>query len=271
MRYGQLVIGPAGSGKSTYTSTIQKHCKDLRRLTYCANLDPAAEYFDYDVAVDVRDLISVEDVFEELNYGPNGGLIYCMEYLLENISWLTEEIGDYEDDYWIFDCPGQIELYSHSTIVREIVEHLERMDFRICAVYLLDSQFIQDPSKFFGGCLSSMSAMIRLELPHVNILNKMDIIGSGIRKKELESFLAPDPRLISEELSNVTERCRKLNEAIADLVDSYSLVSFIPLNREDPESVYQVLHHIDFAIQYGENLEPKETLYCVCLFEFIYS
>jgi hypothetical protein len=29
-----------------------------------------------------------------------------IRYLLENISWLTEEIGDYEDDYWIFDCPG---------------------------------------------------------------------------------------------------------------------------------------------------------------------
>jgi GPN-loop GTPase len=29
--------------------------------------------------VDIRDLISVEDVMEELGYGPNGGLVYCME------------------------------------------------------------------------------------------------------------------------------------------------------------------------------------------------
>lgn len=28
---------------------------------------------------DIRDLISVEDVMEELGYGPNGGLVYCME------------------------------------------------------------------------------------------------------------------------------------------------------------------------------------------------
>ena len=37
-----------------------------------ANLDPAAESFDYSLAFDIRDLISVEDVMEELDLGPNG-------------------------------------------------------------------------------------------------------------------------------------------------------------------------------------------------------
>lgn len=52
------------------------------------NLDPAAEVFKYQCDVDVRDLISLEDVMEEMNYGPNGGLVYCMEYLIDNIDWL---------------------------------------------------------------------------------------------------------------------------------------------------------------------------------------
>mgnify|MGYP002776780065 CR=1 FL=1 len=30
--------------------------------------------------IDIRELISLEDVMEELQLGPNGGLIYCMEY-----------------------------------------------------------------------------------------------------------------------------------------------------------------------------------------------
>jgi hypothetical protein len=29
--------------------------------------------------IDIRDLITLEDVMEELDYGPNGGLIYCLE------------------------------------------------------------------------------------------------------------------------------------------------------------------------------------------------
>lgn len=35
------------------------------------------------------------------------------------------------------------------------------------------------------------------------------------------------------------------------------MVNFIPLNNTDPESVESLLLHIDNAIQYGEDLEPK--------------
>ena len=58
--------------------------------------------------VDIRDLISLEDVMEELELGPNGGLMYCMEYLLQNLDWLEEEIDtEWEDEYVIIDCPGR--------------------------------------------------------------------------------------------------------------------------------------------------------------------
>ena len=67
----------------------------------------------------------------EENYGPNGGLVYCMEYrrqrqtsgrlfgcvfsrcltrgfryLVNHLDWLEDELGDYADDYLIVDCPG---------------------------------------------------------------------------------------------------------------------------------------------------------------------
>lgn len=43
------------------------------------NLDPAAESFQYEPSIDIKDLISLEDVMGELGYGPNGGLVYCFE------------------------------------------------------------------------------------------------------------------------------------------------------------------------------------------------
>lgn len=55
---------------------------------------------------DIKDLISLEDVMEELGYGPNGGLLYCMEYLLKHLAWLDDELGTVDDDYFIIDCPG---------------------------------------------------------------------------------------------------------------------------------------------------------------------
>ena len=64
------------------------------RAVHVVNLDPAAEHFRYPVAADIRDLVPLEDVMSELRLGPNGGLIYAMEYLVDNIDWLESELDD---------------------------------------------------------------------------------------------------------------------------------------------------------------------------------
>ena len=38
----------------------------------CNDADPAAEEFNYPVAFDIRDLVPLEDVMDELKLGPNG-------------------------------------------------------------------------------------------------------------------------------------------------------------------------------------------------------
>lgn len=50
-----------------------------------------------------------------------------MEYLEENLDdWLGEELESFgEDDYLIFDCPGQIELYSNSNVFRAFTLYLQ--------------------------------------------------------------------------------------------------------------------------------------------------
>ncbi|CAG8579676.1 15486_t:CDS:2 [Acaulospora morrowiae] len=253
-------MGPAGSGKSTYCATVMTHCQSVGRSVHLMNLDPAAEKFEYEPTIDIRDLITLEDVMEELQYGPNGGLIYCLEFLLNDMDWLEEELGEYEDDYLIIDCPGQIELYTHFPIMRRICDCLQRLNFRICGVYLLESQFIQDKSKFFAGVLSATSAMISLEIPHINLLSKMDLLGK-VKKKELERYFDPDPLLLEEEANTSTNpKFHDLNRAIVQLIDDYNMVSFLPLNITDEDSVAAVMSHIDNALQFGEDQEPKEPL-----------
>lgn len=48
---------------------------------------------------------------DELKYGPNGGLLYALEFLADNEDWLREKLGDFDDDYLIIDCPGQVRTY----------------------------------------------------------------------------------------------------------------------------------------------------------------
>ena len=79
MRYATLVTGPAGAGKSTFCASLITHAQTIGRRIHLVNLDPAAERFEYTPAVDIKDLINLQDVMEELEFGPNGGLIYCFE------------------------------------------------------------------------------------------------------------------------------------------------------------------------------------------------
>ncbi|EMD41067.1 hypothetical protein CERSUDRAFT_149714 [Gelatoporia subvermispora B] len=275
MRYAVLVTGPAGAGKSTFCSSLMTHLHTAKRSAHLVNLDPAAESGEYEPAIDIRDLISLPDVMEELGYGPNGGLVYCFEYLLQNMDWLDEELGGYEDDYLIFDCPGQIELYTHHPFLPTLARHLIRLGMRVSATYLIESQFMEDKYKFFSGVLSAMSAMVNLEVPWINIMSKMDLVTTssedaasgrnGVRtKKDISRFLDPDPLLLvsapgsREERTERNSKFHALNRAIVQLIEDHPLVSFLPLDLTNPDSIETVLSHIDYTMQYGEDEEPRE-------------
>jgi hypothetical protein len=243
------------------------------------NLDPAAEEFAHEPDLDIKDLISLEDVMEEMGLGPNGGLIYCFEFLLENLDFLTEAIDPLSEEYLIIiDMPGQIELYTHIPILPALVRHLTRtgaLDVRLCAAYLLEATFVVDRAKFFAGTLSAMSAMIMLEIPHVNILSKMDLVKGQVGKRELKRFLDPDASLLDddpvegeEDDGNVAPgdvqtlmrgaSFKRLNKAVAGLIDSFGMVSYLKLDVQDEDSVGGILSYIDDAIQFHESQEPKE-------------
>jgi len=150
------------------------------------------------------------------------------------MDWLEEELGGYDDDYLIFDCPGQIELYTHHPFLPTLVQNLSRIGMRTCAVYLLESQFMEDRYKFFSGVLSAMSAMVNLEIPWINIMSKMDLVTentddpsggarNGIRgRKNIARYLDPDPLLLAtargQEANASNPRFHALNQAIVQLV-----------------------------------------------------
>lgn len=239
-----------------------QHGIDTKRTIEVVNLDPAAEHFEYQPVVDVRELIHVEDTMqdEELHFGPNGGLVFCIEYLAENSDWLHERLGEQEDDYILFDCPGQIELYTHLTAMRKLIRMLQNWNFNICSVFLVDVQFMTDGAKFLSGTMSALSVMVNLELPHLNILSKMDLLGKAARR-QLDRFLEPDSHAIMGDIeansNRFNEKHRKLTEAIGKLIEDYSLVRFTPLNLKDQESISDVLITIDNILQYGEDLDVK--------------
>lgn len=275
-KFGVLVMGPAGAGKTTFSNSLIQHLQSTRRSCFYVNLDPAAENFAYQPDLDIRELITLEDVMEELGLGPNGGLIYCFEFLLQNLEFLSEALDPLSEEYLIiFDMPGQIELYTHVPLLPSLTQFLSRqgpLNINLCAAYLLESTFVVDKAKFFAGTLSAMSAMLMLEIPHVNILSKMDQVREMVSRRELRRFANVDVQLLQndEEDASVSANpmapdalmsggsFKQLNRAVAQLIDDFSMVSFLQLDVSDEDSVAGILSHIDDAIQYHEAQEPRE-------------
>lgn len=275
-KFGVLVMGPAGAGKTTFCTALIQHLQNTRRSCFYVNLDPAAETFSYEPDLDIRELITLEDVMEELGLGPNGGLMYCFEFLLQNLDFLNEALDPLSEEYLIiFDMPGQIELYTHVPLLPSLVQYLSRagpLNISLCAAYLMESTFVVDRAKFFAGTLSAMSAMILLEMPHVNILSKMDQVKGLVGKRELKRFTSVDVDLLNDEQEEEETPAepsatgellsggsfKRLNRAVAQLIDDFSMVSFLKLNSQDEDSIAGVLSYIDDAIQYHEAQEPRE-------------
>jgi GPN-loop GTPase len=247
---------------------------------------------------------------EELGLGPNGALIYSMEYLLDHLDWLRDELDNNfgDDDYLLLDCPGQIELYTHIPVQRRILDAISSWGYAgsIVSVFCLDAAFLIDASKFLSGSLLSLSAMIALELPHVTVLTKCDLMdereidrilsyGSATHiwnlEQDRQSLMAVTadtitetsadaassaqviigdgddsadrPRTTHEELQRLRmlERRRlqrhRLSEGISGLLDDWQMVSFLPLNLKDEESIEHVFATVSHCIQYGEDLEVR--------------
>ena len=78
---------------------------------------------------------------------------------------------------------GQIELYTHIPVMRQLADKLQNWNFRLCGVFLLDAQFLLEPSKFVSGMMTALSTMVNLELPHVNIMSKLDLLSKKDKKQ----------------------------------------------------------------------------------------
>lgn len=271
--------------QSTFCASLITHLQLNRRSAFYVNLDPAAEHFEHQPDLDIKDLITVEDVMDEMGMGPNGGLIYCFEFLMENLDFLTEKLDSLTEEYLIiFDMPGQIELYTHVPILPRLVKFLTQpgaLDIRLCAAYLLEATFVVDRAKYFAGTLSAMSAMIMLEVPHLNILSKMDLVKDQMRKKDFKRFITPDTTLLEDDPSDILRKkagiqvdvhsdpkdkdalmsgstFKRLNTAVASLIESFSMVNYLKLDCTDEDSVQAILSYIDDLIQYHEAQEPRE-------------
>ena len=280
-KFGQLIIGAPGSGKTTYIKTMKDFYSKCGRKTLSINLDPANDNKNAIFDIDIRQLINLEDVQKNLKLGPNGSFLYCINFLNENISWLEKQINQekYSDYfYYLIDTPGQIEIFTVSPEFKNICDYLvnqKKLNIKLCCVNLIECINMCDMPKYLFSIFSVLNSMINLALPQVNFISKCDLIKQlkATHQFELPMEFYKNPndetqlKYYFEDLK-MNEKFKSLNEKIAEFISDYALVSFSLLDLTNVRHLNRASYLIDKSNGYiymkeiveNENLDSQILL-----------
>lgn len=242
-----FVIGPAGSGKTTFCKNLFSYGSNIGRSFKIINLDPANIDDQFTYYADIREFITVEDVQESTDLGPNGSLLLALQEMSENLEEL--ELDSFQEDFLVFDCPGQIELFIHSEILSNIINYTKKY-LKTTVLYLMDSFFLIDPYKYVFGYLTAYISTVKFQVPRLNVLTKLDLLEENVDIDSLREN-------VKEALLKNEDKYGKMALRIFDFLDENENVSFMKVDWEDEESLFEFIHSIDTLTEYWEDTETK--------------
>ena len=70
-----IIMGMAGSGKTTFVEALAKFLAKENKRTYNINLDPAVLNVKFPANIDIRDSVKYKAVMKEYKLGPNGAIL----------------------------------------------------------------------------------------------------------------------------------------------------------------------------------------------------
>ncbi len=177
-------VGTAGSGKTTLTHAFQLWMQQQGFDAITVNLDPGAERLPYPADVDVRDWISLPEVMDRYDLGPNGAQVMCADMLGLKAGEIGEVLEEFETDYILIDTPGQMELFVYRESSRAAMEVLGTK--RALIAFLYDPHLSKDPVGFTSLVMLSASVQFRFPLPFANILSKVDMLEADALEEIVE-------------------------------------------------------------------------------------
>ena len=140
----------------------------------------------------------------------------------------------------------------------EIVVLTVSLSSQLVALHLTDSYSLTLPSLYISTLLLSLRAMLQMDLPHLNVLTKIDKLASYAPLPfnldfytEVQDLSYLLPHLAQENPVMRHDKFQGLNNAVVELVEDFGLVSFETLAVEDKKSMMTLLQAIDRAGGYA--------------------
>lgn len=256
--YTAFIVGTAGSGKSFLTSTLVDYLKLNEINVNTLNMDPGVLRLPYAPDIDVRAYIDINEIMNEFELGPNGGLVAAVDLITSQSQGILEEISDGSPDILLVDTPGQMELFAFRST--GIIFANQIPGIRKVLVNLMDANLSRTPYGLLTSLMLSLNVQMRFFYPQLNIISKSDLIENE-QLEEVLDWIEDSFKFEDGINNNVTGERREMATKMLQLVEEMQMLpETFPVSAKTNVNIDTLYGKMQFVWQGGEDFQVDDRV-----------
>ena len=232
-----VVLGMAGSGKTTFVEKLEEEIANKDKESYIINLDPAVMDTLYEPNLDIRDTVKYKEVMTSNNLGPNGAILTCLNLFSTNIDKVISILEPKKDlDFIVIDTPGQLEVFSWSASGKLFSDSFSLL-YPSILIYIIDMPRCNNPNTFSSNMLYALSIMYKMKLPLLIAFNKSDLVKDS---KVIEWM--NDYESLQTELKKKDDYMSTFSSSLSLLLNEfYKTIKFVKVSSKTGEGFDELI------------------------------
>ena len=232
-----IVLGMAGSGKTTFVEKLEEEIANKDKESYIINLDPAVMDTLYEPNLDIRDTVKYKEVMASNNLGPNGAILTCLNLFSTNIDKVVSILEPKTDlDFIVIDTPGQLEVFSWSASGKLISDSFSIL-FPSILIYIIDMPRCNNPNTFSSNMLYALSIMYKMKLPLLIAFNKADLAKDSKVTEWMDDYES-----LQNELKKKDDYMSTFSSSLSLLLNEfYKTIKFVKVSSKTGEGFDELI------------------------------